>query len=172
MVHPSEAAMTSTRVELLQAMPVFGALREDCLALLLAHAREVAVPQGGHFFHEGDEANSMFVLESGQVSVVKGWHGHDFVLHRLQAGDCFGEMALMDMCPRSASVRAEQDCRAIEIGADHLLRLYERDIEQFALIQMNLGREVCRRLRLTDELLFRAKMGEPPVEAVPLFRAA
>jgi len=172
MIHPSEAAMTSTRVELLQAMPVFGALREDCLALLLAHAREVAVPQGGHFFHEGDEANSMFVLESGQVSVVKGWHGHDFVLHRLQAGDCFGEMALMDMCPRSASVRAEQDCRAIEIGADHLLRLYERDIEQFALIQMNLGREVCRRLRLTDELLFRAKMGEPPVEAVPLFRAA
>jgi len=172
MIHPSEAAMTSTRVELLQAMPVFGALREDCLALLLAHAREVAVPQGGHFFHEGDEANSMFVLESGQVSVVKGWHGHDFVLHRLQAGDCFGEMALMDMCPRSASVRAEQDCRAIEIGADHLLLLYERDIEQFALIQMNLGREVCRRLRLTDEMLFRAKMGEPPVEAVPLFRAA
>ena len=37
---------------------------------------------------------------------------------------------------------------------------------------MNLGREVCRRLRLTDELLFRAKMGEPPAEPVPLFRAA
>jgi len=163
--------MTATRVELLQAMPVFGAIREDCLALLLAHAREVTVPQGGHFFREGDEAHSMYVLESGRVAVVKGWQGHDFVLHGLQAGDCFGEMALMDMCPRSASVRAEHDCRAIEIGADHLLLLYEHDIEQFALIQMNLGREVCRRLRLTDELLFRARMGEPPVDAVPAFRA-
>jgi CRP-like cAMP-binding protein len=69
-------------------------------------------------------------------------------------------MALMDLCPRSASVLAEEDCRAIELTAADLLRLFERDAEQFALIQMNIGREVCRRLRTTDDLLFRATMGE------------
>jgi hypothetical protein len=37
---------------------------------------------------------------------------------------------------------------------------------------MNLGREVCRRLRATDDMLFRARMGDPPPGSVTLFRAA
>ena len=104
----------------------------------------------------------MFVLETGRVVVFKSWQGRDVVLNDMQAGDCFGEMALMDLCPRSASVRAEADCVAIELTSGDLLRLFERDAEQFALVQMNMGREVCRRLRATDEVLFRARMGEAP----------
>ena len=92
--------------------------------------------------------------------VIKGWQGNDTELHRLGAGDCFGEMALMDLFPRSASVFAIEDCRAIELAAADLLRLFERDAEQFALIQMNIGREVCRRLRATDEQLYQVTMGE------------
>ena len=153
-------------------MPVFGALHEDSLLLLLGHARSVEVNAGDYYFHENDQANSMFVLEAGRVAVIKSWRGQDFVLHELVAGDCFGEMALMDMFPRSASVRADEDCGAIEIGGDGLLHLFERDVEQFALIQMNIGREVCRRLRATDELLFRARMGQRSAGPMTMFRAA
>ena len=91
---------------------------------------------------------------------MKGWQGRMLVLGSLQTGDCFGEMSLMDLGPRSASVLADTDCDALEIGAAELLMLFEHDVEQFALMQMNLGREVCRRLRATDELLFRARMGD------------
>ena len=164
--------MPRTRIELLQRMPVFGALREDSLLLLLEHARTVEVKAGDYYFRENDQANSMFVLEAGRVAVIKSWRGQDFVLHELVAGDCFGEMALMDMFPRSASVRADEDCAAIEIGADGLLHLFERNVEQFALIQMNIGREVCRRLRATDELLFRARMGQRSAGPMTMFRAA
>jgi CRP/FNR family transcriptional regulator, cyclic AMP receptor protein len=148
------------RVDLLQGMPIFGGIREDMLQVLLQQARDVEVASGDFFFRENDSASSMYVLEVGRVSVIKGWQGRDFVLHSLGAGDCFGEMALMDLCLRSASVRADAHCRAIELGASDLHRLFERDAEQFALIQMNLGREVCRRLRAADELLFRARMGD------------
>ncbi len=154
--------MQLERIAFLQRMPIFGAIREDALQLLLQRARSVEVRAGGFFFHEDDPASSMFVLESGAAAVLKAWRGRDFVLNELQAGDCFGEMALMDLQPRSASVRAESDCRAIEFSNDDLLHLYESDVEQFALMQMNIGREVCRRLRATDELLFRARMGEGP----------
>lgn len=152
--------MQPVRLELLQRMPIFGAIRDDALLFLLAQAREVSVAAGAYFFRENDPAQSMFVLESGSAVVLKGWQGGDFVLKALEDGDCFGEMALMDLCPRSAAVRAESDCVAIELGSGDLLRLFERDAEQFALIQMNMGREVCRRLRATDELLFRANMGD------------
>jgi CRP/FNR family transcriptional regulator, cyclic AMP receptor protein len=164
--------MQPTHIELLQRMPVFGAIRDDMLRLLLEQAREATVRRGEYFFRENDPAQSMFVLEAGRVAVIKSWQGRELVLHGLGPGDCFGEMALMDLCPRSASVRAEEDCVAIELAAADLLRLYERDAEQFALIQMNMGREVCRRLRTTDEMLFRAWMGEPPTGPQNMFRAA
>ena len=152
-------------IELLQRMAVFGAIREDTLHFLLDHAREVNVGAGEFFFREGDKAEAMYVLEAGEVAVLKGWRGSEFVLHGLGAGDCFGEMALLDLFPRSASVRAETDCKALELGCHDLYRLFERDTEQFALIQMNIGREISRRLRLVDELLFRARMGDAPVPA-------
>ncbi len=152
--------MATTPIDWLQRVPVFGALRDDSLELLLASARSVAVAAGEHFFREGDQAQSMYVLETGLAAVLKGWRGESFELRRLEPGDCFGEMALMDLYPRSASIRALSDCTAIELTTADLMRLYERDLEQFTLIQMNIGREVCRRLRATDEMLFRARMGE------------
>lgn len=155
-------------IELLQRMPIFGAIREDTLSVLLQHAGAVAVPAGAYLFRETDAASSMFVLESGSVSVLKLWQGKEHLLHHLGAGDCVGEMALMDLQPRSASVRADTDCLAIELASADLMRLYEHDVEQFALIQMNIGREVCRRLRATDELLFRFRMGDAASSGHPI----
>jgi CRP/FNR family transcriptional regulator, cyclic AMP receptor protein len=161
----------NTRVELLQAMPLFGGIREEILEFLLGLCREVAVAPGEFFFREEDEAQSMFVLLQGQAVVVKSWDGHGYVLMNLARGDCFGEMSLMDMRRRSASVVAAEACRAIELPSASLLQLYEKDLEQFALVQMNMGREVSRRLRDADEQLFRAKMGVPGVLAEYVVRS-
>ena len=154
--------MLATRIELLQGMPIFGAIREDVLRSLVEQANVVAVPAGGYFFREGDDAQGMFVLEAGCAAVLKDWEGRKYKLHEFHRGDCFGEMALMDLMPRSASVKAMEDCSAIELRPDHLMRLFEHDVEQFALIQMNMGREVCRRLRATDERLFAVEMSAEP----------
>jgi CRP-like cAMP-binding protein len=153
--------MSPSRIALLQAMPIFGALREEAIEWLLKDAASVDRAAGEHYFREGDDAHCMYVIESGSVEVLKAWDGQDWPLHVLRAGDCFGEMALMDFGARSASLRAVEDTRAIEIATAALHRLYERDLEQFALIQMNLGREVARRLRATDGLLFHLRMGAP-----------
>lgn len=160
------------RTELLQAMPLFGAIGDEALLFLLERSRERDVPAGGWFFREGDSADAMYVLESGRVEVIKHWQAREFVLHAFAAGDCFGEMALLDLAPRSASVRALEDCHALEIGAEALYALCKHDTEQFALIQMNIGREVCRRLRATDDALFRASMGERGALPGPWPRAA
>ena len=146
------------RVELLQQMPIFGAIRDDALTFLLEPVPSVTVPAGQFFFRERDPADCMYVLESGRVAVLKDWAGRELLLRQLGPGDCFGEMALLDLFARSASVRALDECRAMALTSAHLYRLFERDAEQFALIQMNMGREVCRRLRATDDMLFSAEM--------------
>ena len=153
--------MEQARIELLQRMPIFGGVRANVLQFLLGVCPVESVPKNKFFFREGDQADSMFVLEVGNVAVLKSWRGQDYLLETLKQGDCFGEMAVMDLCPRSASVRADEDCTAIRISAANLYQVYSQDLKQFALIQMNMGREVCRRLRELDNRLFSASMGTP-----------
>ena len=151
--------MAPAAVERLQQMPIFGGVRPSALEALVGAGRRVDVPAGGYFFREQEPAQGLYVLEAGRVVVVKQWRSQSMQLRVLEPGDCFGEMALLDLFPRSASVRALDDSAALEITAADLMRLYEHDVEQFALVQMNIAREMCRRLRETDEMLFEAVMG-------------
>ncbi len=156
--------MQASRIAALQGMPIFGGIRAGVLAALLDASRSVTVAQNDFFFREGDRAESMFVLESGEVEVLKGWAGREYVIGRLREGDCFGEIALLDLFPRSASILAVAPCTAIELSTASFMKLYETDVEQFALIQMNIARELSRRLRAADERLFRDHVGaEMPV---------
>lgn len=153
--------MDQARISALQRMPIFGGIRDDVLQFLLEQSMPVTVPASGFFFREHDAAQSLFVLEAGRVAILKQWNGRMHRLAELGPGDCFGEMALIDLFPRSASVQAMEACRALELTSAAFFRLYEWDIEQFAIVQMNLGREVSRRLRTADERLFRAALGAP-----------
>lgn len=157
--------MQEARIELLQRMPIFGGIRTEILQFVLASCPIVPVPANQFFFREQDKGDAMFVLETGKAAVLKSWRGRDHLLQTLKQGDCFGEMAVMDYGPRSASVRAIEDCSAIRISTASLYELYARDLKQFALIQMNMGREVCRRLRDADNRLFGARMGTPLADA-------
>ena len=163
--------MNQARIELLQRMPIFGGISADTLQYLLAVCPIVAVPANDFLFRENELGDSMFVLEIGKAAVLKSWHGQDHLLQILTVGDCFGEMTLMDHCPRSASVRALEDCTAIRISSANLYRVYVHDLKQFALIQMNMGREVCRRLREANSRLFSAKMGAREVDVGHVFLA-
>ncbi|MDT8376574.1 MAG: cyclic nucleotide-binding domain-containing protein [Mariprofundaceae bacterium] len=148
--------MKQARVNLLQAMPVFGGVSQKTLEFLVDHSSIRSLSPGSYFFHEGDDAASMFVLERGKVAIYKQWSGEEHLLKHLSQGDCFGEMALLDLYPRSASVMAVEPCDAIELSQATLLRLYQHDLEQFTIIQMNIGREISRRLRSADNQLFQS----------------
>jgi CRP-like cAMP-binding protein len=146
--------MLSDRLEMLQQMPIFGAVNEATLETLLNSAKIVEVAQSGYFFQEGDLDNSIYIIERGCVAVYRHWEGNRYKLRELHEGDCFGEMALMDCKPRSAEVVALDQSTAIQVTASQLAELYSSDPEQYMLIYMNLGREVCRRLRDADSRLF------------------
>ncbi len=149
------AGMTvNKRIELLRTMPIFGGLKTESLELLLRESKEVIAKEGDFFFREGDAGGSVFVLEAGTVLVQRIWQDETIELGRLAKGDCFGEMSLIDFQPRSAGVKAESNCQALEISQKALRSLYSKDIEEYALIMMNLGREVSRRLRVADDCLF------------------
>jgi CRP-like cAMP-binding protein len=146
--------MRTSRLTMLRATPIFGGLRDDVLGVLLDNARETRVDEGAFLFVENEPGDALYVLESGRVAILKRWDGFYYRLNYLGVGDCIGEMSAIDLGRRSASVLAMTECHALEVTHAALLRLYEYDLEQFALMQMNLGRELSRRLRIADEALF------------------
>lgn len=115
---------------------------------------------GDYFFREQDEGKAIYVLVSGTVEVTRCWAGEERSLAQLNPGDCFGEMAIIQIVPRSASVRALEACEAIRTDSSAVAALCCDDIEQFALLQMNIAREISRRLHKADDRLLEAKFGK------------
>lgn len=150
--------MIEITAELLKEISVFGGLKPETLEFLLEQAEVVEVPRKQFFFREGEHGNAFFILRAGKVAVIKAWEGRQYLLGELVGGDCFGEMALIEMHPRNASVVAVDECRAIKLGFGSLFQLYNRDLEQFAILQMNLGREVSRRLREANDNIFECRI--------------
>ena len=150
--------MDEKRISLLMKIPVFGAIREDIISQLIEQAPLIKIKKGAYLFREDDKGTSMYIIEKGHMAALKNWDGDEYLLKQLSQGDCIGEMALFDFFPRSASVISTENTELIEITAADLLNIYHQDLEQFTLLQMNLGREVTRRLRAADEKLFHERM--------------
>ncbi|MBW2422188.1 MAG: Crp/Fnr family transcriptional regulator [Deltaproteobacteria bacterium] len=149
--------MQRSRIEALQNAPMFGAVGDEVVELVVELASVVDLASGEYFFRQGERGSSAFLLEQGDVDILKSWEGSEYRLGKLSEGDCFGEVALLDFGARSASVRASSDCRALEIGARDLHQVAKKDPGQFALIYMNLARELSRRLRAAADRLFRVR---------------
>ena len=71
----------------------------------------------------------------------------------LGPNDCFGEMSMIDMQVRSATVRALAPSRLLKVTSEDMDALYRADLKSYALIVLNIARDMSRRLRVTDGIL-------------------
>jgi CRP/FNR family transcriptional regulator, cyclic AMP receptor protein len=98
---------------------------------------------GSVIFREGDEANELFVIKSGQVRIQIG----NRTVTELGQDSIFGEMALIDSEPRSATAIAATDVELVPISEKQFLFLVSQT-PHFALKVM---RVLAQRLRLTNK---------------------
>jgi CRP-like cAMP-binding protein len=80
--------------------------------------------------------------------------GYELKLSRIVAGQWFGDMSLLDIQRRFASVRAVVQSRLLQLSSRDLDALYRLDLKSYTLLVLNLARECSRRLRAVDELVF------------------
>ena len=133
---------------------LFGALADDALTYLAERLEIVPFAPGATVFREGDDARDMYVVLNGEMEVLKrSQGGAEARVALLGPGDWFGEMSILDVQPRSATVRVLAPSRALRITAGDLDALYRHDIKAYAIILLNLARELSRRLRVADRLL-------------------
>ncbi|MEZ0612098.1 cyclic nucleotide-binding domain-containing protein [Fibrella sp. WM1] len=145
MHHATDTATVSTieRVFLLKNSRLFSDTPANVLASIAPIMKEVTFTDGEAIVQQGDIGTSLFVLFDGQVGVYTG----DTLLAELGRGDVFGELALLDAEPRSATVTAQGDVLAFRIDQDDFYDLMEERPE----VLRNIIGLLSRRIRTLNQ---------------------
>ena len=138
--------------DLAKKIKIFHGLNTEQLKRIEPYLEEIKFTPGEWVFEEGTNATGMFVIRSGSIEVWKSVESEKcgFCLGGLVAGDCFGEMSLVDCQRRSANVLAKTDLSVFYLPYDAMSQIYESDPKLFGLLILNIAREISRRLRSTD----------------------
>jgi CRP/FNR family transcriptional regulator, cyclic AMP receptor protein len=143
----------------LLATPFFGGLSDPSLDLLISMLVERRFDAGSTVVAEGEPGRSMFIVHSGELEVSKlGHSGHVIRMAGLEPGDFFGEMTLIEMQNRSATVAAQSPTVLYELTAGKLYTCYKTDIHAYVMVMQNISRELCRRLRRADDRIAELQM--------------
>jgi CRP/FNR family cyclic AMP-dependent transcriptional regulator len=133
---------------ILREHPIFGALDPDIIDRLASYSHSKMVAAGTTIFAKGDPGGSLFAVCSGTVRISnRSPEGKDAVFNLINAGEIFGEIALLDGCPRTADALAMEDCELMVIDRRDFIPLVN-DRPDIALRVIEV---LCARIRHTSE---------------------
>lgn len=133
---------------MLQNIPLFSVLGSEELGAIERLAVKRNYPKNSVIINEGDHTDSLYVILSGKVKIFLTDDQQKEVIVAIQrAGDYFGELALLDEAPRSASVMTMEPCTLLMVSR----AAFERYLASDPKIAISLMRGLAERLRATTE---------------------
>lgn len=133
------------RVALLAGSPLFEMLSNQELEAICALLTPRNLSAGATIFTEGALGDGLYLVASGEVEVFHS--SRNGPLATLGAGECFGEMALVDKDYRSATVKARSDVELLHLSPESLARFRKDNKDGFGFLVMNIARLLSVRLR-------------------------
>jgi CRP-like cAMP-binding protein/HEAT repeat protein len=130
------------RVILLKTVSIFSETPEEVLVEVASILEELEIRAGQRIFEKGDVESCLYIIVDGQVRVYDG----EQTVRRLEAEDIFGELAVLDPEPRSASVETVENTRLLCLDRDALYELMAYHIE---VVRAIIG-ILCRWIRTQD----------------------
>ena len=109
----------------------------------------VRFKRGEVIFQEGELGTEMYIIQSGKVRIYKEMEGAQQTLAIFEKGDFFGEMAILEGLPRTATAVAEEDCELIRVNSANFVQMIRVNPE----IAIRIMRKLSTRLRETTEQL-------------------
>jgi CRP/FNR family cyclic AMP-dependent transcriptional regulator len=144
----------------LHDIPLFHAIRDAELKIVLRYLHIREFRNGEYIFREGKPGVGMFIIISGRVKIF--FEENDKALAFLGRGESFGEMALIQEAPRSASAMAIDETRVYGLYQPDLFGLIEKKPELGSKLLLHLAQMLAERLRLSnsENLHLKAKLAE------------
>ncbi len=126
-------------------IPLFNCLTKEEIAMISSHAKVKSYKRHQSIIAKGDQTDSLYLVLKGRLKVfISDKEGKEVILAFLEAGDYFGELALLDREPRSASVATTQESKLAHISRKD----FEKVLKTNNQIALNLLATLARRNRL------------------------
>jgi CRP-like cAMP-binding protein len=148
-------ADVQSMADALSAVPLFGGLDEDGLAGLIRGMRVRKFRRGETVFHVGDPGDALFIVMSGSIKItLPADTGDEAILATLRPGDFFGELALLDGAPRSATAIAIEATETYILPRERFRDLIATEPVMREALLATLAAEVRRLTHHVEELHF------------------
>jgi CRP-like cAMP-binding protein len=145
--------------------PMFDKLDPSEIRELLPIIEVEEYPAGHTLFQEGEIGDAWYALYRGKVDVIKNIGADEKEIYPLSTGACFGEIALLDGAPRSATIQAIDDCVVLRVSRSAFESLLDQDHSIAYKLLRHLAVTLAQRARTTterlSELVLEAKAGQP-----------
>jgi len=142
-------------LDALAAIPFFAGLEPAALESVAAGMRSRRFRRGEVIFHLGDPGDALFVIVDGEVKIsLPSETGDEAILTTLRSGDVFGELALLDGAPRSASATALSATETVVLPRDRFRELIATEAPVRDALLASVARELRRLTTHVEELHF------------------
>ena len=148
--------------ELLRKVPMFARLEPSRLKLLAFTSQNLSFGNGEELFRAGEPSDCAYVIMEGEVEVMADTEAGEVVAVTLSKNELFGEMGVLSTAPRSASIRAKGDVKALRITDEAFLKLL-RDNPDVALdVLRQLSDKLARSHKQFEDMQSRLMRYESP----------
>lgn len=138
---------------ILSKISMFGGIDEEKLRLFSGFLETAVFARGETIFQKGDEPTHIYIVKSGRVDLDISDGEVVVEKAKLGVGESFGEASLIAMHKHTATAIADEESEIVVLSRHALIRLQQKDTMTFALLVMNIARDLARRLKLTDDIL-------------------
>lgn len=135
-------------LEQLKNVDFLGFFSEETLEKLARSSRIISLDRGEVLFEEGDESNAMYIILSGEMLVYK----KNKIIARRKVSEYIGEMGLIESEPRSASIRAEEKSKLLEITKDEFQKEFSHHSQSLFALLKTLSNRARTDLDVIDEM--------------------
>jgi signal transduction histidine kinase len=141
----NEASVNRTELlQFLDKIDLFHFFSSEELTAFLEKAVEVQAAKGVVLFHEGDSGQEMYIVVRGMIKIFRG----NRVIDIVKSGDYFGEMAIIENQPRSASVAALEDSLLLQVPLAVFHEYFSRQPKSLVAMMRTLSQRIRRDLAI------------------------
>jgi CRP-like cAMP-binding protein len=140
-------------VPILSDIAIWGGVTEEQCHKIFKRLETGIFKEGENIFQKGDEPSHIYIVRKGKIGLMIIDQQINLLKKTLVTGESFGVASLMAMRRHTSTALALEDSEVLVLSREALWQLRREDIALFALLMMNIARELARRLKLTDDIL-------------------
>jgi len=139
------------KINLIKNTNIFNRLKDDEIAKIAELAEILTYKKDEIIFEENEKADAFYIIQSGEVEILKKGEENPEVLAIKKDGDVFGEMAVVDDLPRSATIKAKTNIKLLALSKN----LFNELLKSFSHISLEIARSICSTVRSTNQTYIR-----------------